>query len=39
MQLIPVAFPLARANAGSNSPVRIAMMAITTSNSIREKAR
>jgi|GEM_PF-5802333 hypothetical protein len=39
MQLIPVALDLALANAGSNILAKIAMMAITTSSSIRVKPR
>ena len=34
-----LAFPFALARAGSNKPARIAMMAITTSNSMRVNAR
>ena len=37
MQLIPVALALALAKAGSNKPAKIAMMAMTTNNSIRVK--
>jgi hypothetical protein len=39
MQAIPVAFDLARDNAGSSMPAKIAMMAITTNNSISVKPR
>jgi hypothetical protein len=35
IQLIPVALALALANAGSNMPARIAMIAITTNSSIK----
>ena len=37
MQLIPVALPLALAKAGRSKPARIAIIAITTSNSISVK--
>jgi len=37
MQLIPVALALALAKAGSNKPAKIAIMAITTSSSMRVK--
>jgi len=38
-QAMDCALALALANAGNNKPARIAMMAITTSNSIKVKAR
>jgi hypothetical protein len=38
MHAIPVAFSLALARAGKRSAARIAMMAMTTSNSINVKA-
>jgi hypothetical protein len=37
MQLMLVAFPLALARAGKSSPARMAIIAITTSNSINVK--
>jgi hypothetical protein len=39
MQAMPVAFWRALANAGKSMPAKIAMMAITTSNSIRVKPK
>lgn len=39
MQLIRFAFSFALAKAGKSNPARIAMIAITTSNSINVKAR
>ena len=38
MQLMPAAFCLARANAGNNMAAKMAMMAITTNNSIKVNA-